>query len=128
MTARGTVLGTFGYMSPEQLSGEDVDERSDIFAIGVMVVEALTGRRPFSGKTYAELLRSVVHEPFHFDDHSTEGKQLDRVLQKCMAKKREDRFASVTELQQVLIPAIRHCAMQAASRLVTADADTLIRQ
>jgi eukaryotic-like serine/threonine-protein kinase len=127
MTARGTVLGTFGYMSPEQLSGEDVDERSDIFAIGVMVVEALTGRRPFSGKTYAELLRSVVHEPFHFADHSIEGKRLYGVLQKCMAKKREDRFGSVSELQRVLIPAIRDCAMQTGSTLMIADADTLIR-
>jgi RIO-like serine/threonine protein kinase len=127
MTARGTVLGTFGYMSPEQLSGEDVDERSDIFAIGVMVVEALTGRRPFSGKTYAELLRSVVHEPFHFADDSSEGRRLNGVLQKCLAKKREDRFASVAELQRVLIPAIRDCAPQSASPLMITDADTLIR-
>lgn len=128
MTARGTVLGTFGYMSPEQLSGEDVDERSDIFAIGVMVVEVLTGRRPFSGKTYAELLRSVVHEPFHFADDSSEGRRLNVVLQKCLAKKREDRFASMAELQRVLIPAIRDCAPQSASTQMIADADTLIKE
>ena len=47
-------MGTFGYMSPEQVSGEEVDERSDIFSLGVMVVEALTGRRPFVGRTSAE--------------------------------------------------------------------------
>jgi eukaryotic-like serine/threonine-protein kinase len=128
MTARGTVLGTFGYMSPEQLSGEDVDERSDIFAIGVMVVEALTGRRPFSGKSYAELLRSVTREPFQFPDDSTEGRRLNAVLQKCLAKKREDRFASMAELQRELIPAIRDCAPQSASAFTIADADTLIRQ
>lgn len=128
MTARGTVLGTFGYMSPEQLAGEEVDERSDIFAIGVMVVEALTGRRPFSGKTYAELLRSVTHDPFRFADDSIEGQRLNAVLQKCLAKKREDRFASMADLQRLLIPAIRDCAPQSASALMIADADTVIRR
>lgn len=128
MTARGTVLGTFGYMSPEQLSGEEVDERSDIFAIGVMVVEALTGRRPFTGKTYAELLRSVTQQPFQFSDDSIEGSRLNVILQKCLAKKREDRFASITELQQALIPAIRDCTPQSASSLMIADIDTVIRQ
>lgn len=128
MTARGTVLGTFGYMSPEQLSGEEVDERSDVFAIGVMVVEALTGRRPFIGKTYAELLRSVTHDSFQFADDSVEGKRLNAVLQKCLAKKREDRFASMSDLQRALIPAIRDCAPQSASALMIADADTVIRR
>ena len=105
-----------------------MDERSDIFAIGVMAVEALTGRRPFSGKTYAELLRSVTHDSFRFSDDSIEGQRLNGVLQKCLAKKREDRFASMGDVQRALIPAIRDCAPQSASALMIADADTVIRK
>src|SRR5262249_22007757 len=62
LTVKGAVLGTLGYMSPEQLMGEEADERSDIFAVGVLVVEALTGQRPFHGKTHTGLLKSILHD------------------------------------------------------------------
>jgi hypothetical protein len=62
MTEPGMVMGTFGYMSPEQLAGGDVDERSDIFSVGVMVAEALTGERPFRGRTVVELLNSMERD------------------------------------------------------------------
>src|SRR6185503_4395054 len=93
LTARGTIVGTFGYMSPEQLTGVDADERSDIFSIGVMVVEALTGRRPFSGRTHAELLTAVLHGSYRLEDASKESRLLDAVLQKCLAKDPAERFA-----------------------------------
>ena len=57
LTTPGTVMGTFAYMSPEQVLGQEVDERGDIFALGVMVIEALTGSRPFLGHTYAGIDR-----------------------------------------------------------------------
>jgi serine/threonine protein kinase len=104
LTAPGMVMGTFAYMSPEQVSGQEVDERGDIFALGVMVVEALTGSRPFVGRTSAELIAS-----FHLEGEAAEVKQLDSVLQKCLAKDRTWRFASVTAMQEALIPAIRQC-------------------
>ncbi len=106
-TTPGTVMGTIGYMSPEQLTGEVVDERSDLFSVGVMVVEALTGRRPFSGKTYHELLTSILHGAFHLPIDSPEAERLDAVLQKCMAKDRGDRFSSAAEMQRELETAIR---------------------
>jgi len=109
LTARGSIVGTFGYMSPEQLTGEEVDERSDIFSIGVMVVEALTGRRPFSGKTQAELLTAVLHGSYHLEGESMEVKLLDGVLQRCLAKDKADRFATAAEMQAELIPAMRKC-------------------
>jgi serine/threonine-protein kinase len=109
LTTPGTVMGTFAYMSPEQVLGEEVDERGDIFALGVMVVEALTGRRPFDGRTSTELIVSILKAPFHLTGEAAEVKQLDSVLQKCLAKDRKQRFASVAAMQQELIPAIEHC-------------------
>ena len=109
LTAPGMVMGTFAYMSPEQVSGQEVDERGDIFALGVMVVEALTGSRPFVGRTSAELIASILGSPFHLEGEAAEVKQLDSVLQKCLAKDRTWRFASVTAMQEALIPAIRQC-------------------
>ena len=65
VTAGGVIMGTLGYMSPEQLLGQHVDERSDIFAVGVMLVEVLTGSRPFAGHSYADLLRAVTTDTYH---------------------------------------------------------------
>jgi len=109
LTARGSIIGTFGYMSPEQLTGEEVDERSDIFSIGVMVVEAITGRRPFFGRTHAELLTAVLHGSYHLEGASKEVKTLDTVLQKCLAKDAANRFGSIAETERQLIPAMRNC-------------------
>ncbi len=62
LTAQGTVMGTFGYMPPEQLRGEPTDERSDLFAAGVIIYEALRGEKPFPGRTYQEIMRSMGNE------------------------------------------------------------------
>jgi len=110
LTAPGTVMGTLSYMSPEQLSGEEVDERSDMFALGVMVVEALTGRRPFNGNTMAELLTAILQNPFCLSGNSVEEMRLNEVLQRCLAKSRQDRFGSIAEMQTALIPAIHASA------------------
>jgi hypothetical protein len=126
LTARGAIVGTFGYMSPEQLTGEEADERSDIFSIGVMVVEALTGRRPFSGRTHAELLTAVLHGSYHFEGEEEEVRVLDSVLQRCLAKDPAERFASIAETQQELIPAIRNCPLIFGYGAETLNEDTKI--
>lgn len=123
LTAPGTVMGTFGYMSPEQLTGGEVDERSDIFALGVMVVEALTGSRPFGGKSYTELLTTVLRQPFHLTGEAQAVQRLDAVLQKCLAKERQQRYETVAELQAELILAIRHCPPLAAASLASRDGE-----
>lgn len=126
VTTPGTVMGTLGYMSPEQLTGGQVDERSDLFSIGVMVVEALTGQRPFNGRTYHELLSKVLNQTVHLEDQSPEARRLDAVLQKCLAKERSERIASAADLQYELIPALRHCSALAPRPLANLDADTII--
>jgi serine/threonine-protein kinase len=102
-------MGTLGYMSPEQLTGLEVDERTDLFSLGVIAAEALTGQRPFSGTTYAEVLRNILHGTFALAGADPGTRRLNRVLERCLAKERTSRFASAAQLQRELIPALRLC-------------------
>ena len=62
LTAEGQILGTFAYMSPEQLEGKPVDARADIFAFGAIVFEMVTGQRAFEGSSQASLIGAVLHK------------------------------------------------------------------
>ena len=111
LTAPGTLVGTFNYMAPEQLSGGEVDERSDVFALGVLAVESLTGDRPFSGN---EPGRDPHLHRQRAPSASTAtlagADRLEAVLARCLAHNPADRFASVAALQAELIPALRELA------------------
>jgi eukaryotic-like serine/threonine-protein kinase len=94
LTERGTVLGTFQYMAPEQLEGGEADSRSDIFAFGAVLYEMATGRKAFSGKSQASLIGSILR-----DDPASVNEiapmtppALNRVIKTCLAKDPEDRF------------------------------------
>src|SRR4030095_7146066 len=110
VTIQGVVMGTVGYMSPEQLLGQEVDQRTDIFAVGVMLAETMTGRRPFDGGTPADASLAVLHQPYHLPVTTAEGVAVDEVLQRCLAKDPSERFASAGALREVLIPALRLCS------------------
>ena len=110
VTIQGVVMGTVGYMSPEQLLGQEVDRRTDIFAVGVMLAETMTGRRPFDGGTPADASLAVLHQPYHLPGTTAEGIAIDEVLQRCLAKDPSERFASAGSLREVLIPALRLCS------------------
>jgi eukaryotic-like serine/threonine-protein kinase len=109
ITKPGLVMGTLGYMSPEQIMGDPVDERSDVFALGVMAVEALTGKLPFPRRTFNEYLLAVTNRQYRLPDTGAEVRRLDAVIQRCLAKEPAKRFASVADMQRELIPAIRAC-------------------
>ena len=106
-TSAGVVLGTAAYMAPEQLSGDDVDERGDIFALGVMVAEAIVGTRPFRGRTHTELLMAIMRDSFTLDGEGLELRSLEVVLRRAAAKDPSARYRSVTEFADDVIPALR---------------------
>jgi tRNA A-37 threonylcarbamoyl transferase component Bud32 len=107
ITEDGLLIGTPSYMSPEQLSGGAVGEESDIFALGVMLVEALTGRRPFQGQNQAELLRSILTQPLRLPAEINDLSQLNQALQKCLAKNVSERFRTIAEAKAEIITALQ---------------------
>ena len=100
-------MGTLGYMAPEQLRGQAVDQRADIFAVGVMLAESLTGRRPFDGETPSDLSRAVLHQPYHLPGVSPDVLAIDAVLQRCLARDPSARIASAETLRHALMPLLR---------------------
>lgn len=114
-TVAGVVVGTFGYMAPEQLTGSAVDERTDIFALGVMVVEALTGRRPFDRPSFAEVLSAILRDQCHIPGERADIRELDRIVRCCLASDSSARYLSVAALQRELVPALRACRPIAAT-------------
>ena len=114
LTVPGTVLGTYMYMSPEQLAGGKVDERTDLFSLGIMVVETVTGQRPFQGTSLMELHLAILQGSFHLKGEAKEVRRLDAVLQRSLSKDATARFASAAAMQRELIPALRRCPRLAA--------------
>jgi Tol biopolymer transport system component len=100
LTDPGTVLGTVGYMAPEQVRGEPVDHRSDIFSFGCVLYEMLGGRRAFKRDTPAETMTAVLREePENLDSvSSTVSPALDRVVRRCLEKNPNERFQSTRDL------------------------------
>jgi eukaryotic-like serine/threonine-protein kinase len=100
MTAQGTILGTFQYMSPEQIEGEEVDARSDIFAFGAVLYEMLTGRKAFAGKTQASLLGAILKdEPSPVSQvQAMTPPALDYLVKTCLAKDRDARFQTAHDV------------------------------
>src|SRR5262245_5450167 len=97
-TQSGIVVGSPGYMSPEQVRGQVADGRSDLFAFGAMFHEMLSGRRAFGGDSVADTFGAVLN-----DEPPAVGEpRLDSILKACLMKDRELRYASATELIQAL--------------------------
>ena len=99
-TSPGLTMGTVQYMSPEQALGRDIDHRTDIFSLGIVLYEMITGRRPFSGSTATEIIDQILHaqsQPVaHFNDRAPA--ELERIVSKCLEKDRERRYQSAHEL------------------------------
>jgi Tol biopolymer transport system component len=101
LTAQGTVVGTFQYMSPEQAEGKEADARSDIFAMGALLYEMVTGKRAFTGKSQASIVAAILASepaPISVAQPMTPP-ALAQVVKTCLAKDPEERFQTVHDLK-----------------------------
>jgi Tol biopolymer transport system component len=101
LTERGTIMGTFQYMSPEQLEGKETDARSDIFALGAVLYEMATGKKAFYGASRASLISSILRDeprPISADAPMTPP-AFERVVKTCLAKDPNDRFETAHDVK-----------------------------
>ncbi len=125
LTVAGAIAGTPRYMSPEQVEGREVDIRADVYSLGVVCFEALTGHQPFDGGTIAEIMRKQVMDPLprlgsYFPE--LDLPPLQAVLDKACAKKREDRYPDMIAFASALsqsIPTQLHMSLPPLQRMAT---------
>jgi Tol biopolymer transport system component len=101
LTAEGTIVGTFQYMSPEQLEGKEADARSDVWALGCVLYEMATGRRAFEGRSQASLISSIMkEEPRALAEVAPMSPPaLDRLVRLCLAKDPDDRIQTAHDVK-----------------------------
>jgi serine/threonine protein kinase len=99
ITEQGAIAGTIAYMSPEQARGEEVDTRSDIFSLGIILQEMISGNHPFSKSSAIETLSSILKDPAPQTQVSPKSINavLAPILREAMAKERDDRYQSIIQ-------------------------------
>jgi serine/threonine protein kinase/Flp pilus assembly protein TadD len=103
-TQLGVLLGTVSYMSPEQVRGQQADARSDVFALGCLIFEMVTGRRPFVGESTADVMAAILHDtpPLLAESGRLRPAALERVIARCLEKDPAKRFPSGAEVAAAL--------------------------
>ena len=118
VTQPGTVLGTFPYMSPEQVRGENAEPTSDIFSLGSLLYEAISGRRAFARPSAAETMAAILtDEPAQLDGQP----ELDRIIRQCLAKDAKERFQTAREVRAALVHARTGATSQVGSPPIEFD-------
>ncbi len=127
LTLPGQVLGTPAYMSPEQAEGREIDQRSDIFSLGIVMYEAITGKRPFQGDNYASIISKLLgSEPVSVTEIKPETPfLLARLIHRCLEKTRRKRFQSMSEVR-VILEEIK-AAVEAGISMDPHSADRILR-
>jgi Tol biopolymer transport system component len=124
LTGQGTTLGTLSYMSPEQLRGSDVDARSDLFSLGLVLYEMATARRAFSGRTFPEVSAAILHDeptpPANVRRDLPD--KLNEIILKLLEKERDLRYQSAAELRGDL-KRLKRQGHQSATTVRTAAVD-----
>ncbi len=113
VTSTGQVLGSPAHMAPEQIEGGDVDERADVFGLGVLLYECLVGHLPFEGNNPAQVLRRVLDGiyPAAERERPTVGRPWSKLVDRALARKPEDRFPSATAMRDALVTELRRLGM-----------------
>ncbi|MEZ5065038.1 MAG: serine/threonine-protein kinase [bacterium] len=103
LTMAGTVLGTPAYMSPEQAAGKEVDGRTDIFSLGVMGYELLTGEKPFAGSTYSEIREKIInHDPPPIGANANVTPEIEALIRRMLEKDPDRRFPSMRHVLRAI--------------------------
>jgi eukaryotic-like serine/threonine-protein kinase len=125
-TKRGTVMGTLGYMSPEQVRGESADAPSDIFSFGCVLYEMISGHRPFTRSTTAELIAAILKEepPALAQEVKAVPEAVDLIIKRCLEKRPIERFQSARDLTFDMKAALSN---DGATRLTRAQAPHRLR-
>lgn len=112
MTGTATIMGTVAYMSPEQAACEPIDARSDIWSVGVVLYEMLTGRIPFRGASDQLVLYSLLHQSPEPVTAQRRGipMELERILEKCLARERGERYQTAADLKADLQRLLKNLA------------------
>ena len=124
-TDPGVVKGKMSYLSPEAARGEEVDRRADIFAVGILLYEMLTGKRLFYGETdyqTVELVRGAKIPPISPQNPEVEP-ELEEIVRKCLTRRADDRFQSATDLQD----ALAHYLFSRGLKMIQRDISDLVR-
>ncbi len=127
-TQTGTILGTLHYASPEQLRGEKVDGRSDIYSTGTMAYEMCSGRRPFDGDTISTIIIKVIQDPIPPMDAqwSRSFPEIERIITRAMAKNVADRYQSAGEMRDALTAFLAGSRERIASAVSSDAARTVL--
>jgi eukaryotic-like serine/threonine-protein kinase len=126
VTDPGVVKGKMSYLSPEAARGEEVDRRADIFAVGILMYEMLTGKRLFYGETdyqTVELVRNAKIPPLRPQNPQIEP-ELEDIVRRALAKKKEDRFQTATDLQD----ALAQYSYSRGLKVISRDIAEIVRQ
>jgi eukaryotic-like serine/threonine-protein kinase len=100
-TAAGTIKGTLGYMSPEQILGDEIDRRTDIFAFGICLFQTLTGRNPFDGSTLKERVKKLTQSPIPSvrEHNPTLDDEIAGIVAKCLERDVDERYQRLRDVQ-----------------------------
>ncbi|HUB46585.1 MAG TPA: serine/threonine-protein kinase, partial [Acetobacteraceae bacterium] len=124
LTRHGAMVGTLNYVAPEQIRGQESDERSDLYSLACVLYELLSGRKPFVGLTEYELIRAQLEaepEPLSASIPDLE-QSIDQAVMRALAKNPDDRFSSVAEFAEVIGTAsVQDAAVAIVKELVLAD-------
>jgi Tol biopolymer transport system component/tRNA A-37 threonylcarbamoyl transferase component Bud32 len=123
LTKEGSTVGTAGYMSPEQVQGQDTDHRSDIFSLGVLLYEMFTGRMPFQGVHETAILYEVVNvDPPPPSAVKPElDPELDRIILECLQKEPDERYNAVKDVAKDLRRFKRESSRERTSRVTSVN-------